>query len=491
LKIVFVMTHEGNVRNFEWTLDELIRRGHRVHIAFERRRGGTPNGLLPERELLSLGFTPRIGRCSRGAAGIALRRVSDYVRYLDPSLRQSNVFGERAAGSLPWLVRFMTRFVSQHPSVRTRIQRLLALAERSVPANDDVVRFLAKQRPNVLLVTPLVELGSPQVEYVRAARRLGIPSALLVASWDNLTVKGGIHECPDLVAVWNDAQRREALDLHGLAADRVVVTGAEAYDHWFEWRPDQREAFVASIGLDPARPYILYLGSSGFIAPDEGALVVRWAEALRRDTITADLQVVVRPHPTNSLGEHRRRLLDLGVVVHPPEGVNPIDQPARRNYLNSVAHAAATAAVNTSAMIEAAILGRPVLAVPAPQFRATQADALHFRHLLPENGGMLLVADSLDEHVAQLRRVLAGDSALLAQVSIRTKDFVSSFVRPFGPTKRASDVVADEIERVAGTKPCAGEGQYPRLTGRVLAGVAAAVVRFYPMNRRRVRSGSD
>jgi hypothetical protein len=479
LKIVFVMTHAGNVRNFEWTLDALARRGHRVHVALEQRRGDPIEGLLRARSPLSVGNAPRIDR--RGA-GIALRRLLDYIRYLDPSLGQSNAFGARAGERVPRLVRAPAQFVLRHRTARTRARRLLALAERSVPPNDEVVSFLAEQRPDVLLVTPLVELGSPQVEYLRAARRLSIPTALLVASWDNLTVKGGVHEWPDLVTVWNDAQRREAIDLHGVAADRVVVTGAAAYDHWFDWQPDGRKSFLTSIGLDPARPYVLYLGSSGFIAPDEGALVVDWARALRRDAATADVQVLVRPHPTNSLDQHRRALLDLGVAVHPWEGVNPVDQTARRDYLNTLAHAAAAAAVNTSAMIEAAILGRPVLAVPAPRFCETQADALHFRYLLPENGGMVLVAKSFDEHVVQLRRVLAGDASLLCEVSAQTERFVSSFVRPRGAAIRASDVLADEIERVARTQPHAAERKETPI-GRVLAGFAAAVVRLYPVSR--------
>ena len=40
--------------------------------------------------------------------------------------------------------------------------------------------------------------------------------------------------------------------------------------------------------------------------------------------------------------------------------------------------------VNTSAMIEAAILGRPVLSVLAPEFAATQEGTVHFHYLLPE-----------------------------------------------------------------------------------------------------------
>ena len=128
-----------------------------------------------------------------------------------------------------------------------------------------------------MLVTPLIELGSPQTAIVRAAQASGIPVALCVASWDNLTNKGGIREELDLVAVWNEAQRREAIELHGVSPERVVATGANAYDHWFDWQPTtSREEFCASVGLPADRPFVLYVGSSRFIAPDEVPFVVRW-----------------------------------------------------------------------------------------------------------------------------------------------------------------------------------------------------------------------
>src|SRR5690606_20345434 len=111
-------------------------------------------------------------------------------------------------------------------------------------------------------------------EYLRSARALGIRTGLCVYSWDNLTNKGLIHEPLDLVSVWNDAMKQEATSLHHVSADRVVITGAVAYDHWFSWRAaSTREAFCERVGLPADRPYLLYLCSSKFIAPDEVGFV--------------------------------------------------------------------------------------------------------------------------------------------------------------------------------------------------------------------------
>ena len=65
-----------------------------------------------------------------------------------------------------------------------------------------------------MLLTPLIDLGSSQIDYLRAARELGVPTALCVWSWDHLSSKALIRECPERVFVWNETQKREAVELH-------------------------------------------------------------------------------------------------------------------------------------------------------------------------------------------------------------------------------------------------------------------------------------
>jgi hypothetical protein len=101
--------------------------------------------------------------------------------------------------------------------------------------------------------------------------------------------------------------------------------------------------------------------------------------------------------------------------------------------------------INTSAMIEAAIVGRPVLSMLAPEFAGTQEGTIHFHHLLPEHGGFLRIAASLDEHVAQLADRLHHPESSRAE----TERFVGSFIRPHGIERRATPLFADAVERLA------------------------------------------
>jgi hypothetical protein len=72
---------------------------------------------------------------------------------------------------------------------------------------------------------------------------------------------------------------------------------------------------------------------------------------------------------------------------------------------------------------------------------------MHFHHLLPENGGCVRIAATLDEHVRQLSERLQDPEAARAEI----RHFISHFIRPHGIDRPATPVFADTIERFAAT----------------------------------------
>jgi hypothetical protein len=238
------------------------------------------------------------------------------------------------------------------------------------------------------------------------------------------------------------------VDYHDVPAERVAVTGAQLFDRWFEKTLTRdRAAFCGRAGLPDAGPFVLFTGSSSFISESsaEVAFVRRWIEALRRsgDPILGSINVLVRPHPYNVHRWADDPVGDLpGVSVFPRAGYNPVDSGNRDDFFDTLSHCAAVVGVNTSAMIEAAIVGRPVCSLLAPEFAGTQEGTIHFRHLLPEHGGFLRIAASIDEHVQQLAGVLRDPAATRAE----TERFLASFIRPHGLDRRATPVFADAVE---------------------------------------------
>jgi hypothetical protein len=122
--------------------------------------------------------------------------------------------------------------------------------------------------------------------------------------------------------------------------------------------------------------------------------------------------------------------------------------------------------LNTSAFIDAAIIGRPSFAILPREFRDSQEGTLHFRHLLEAGGGLLTVADSVEEHWAQLSEVLEG-----RRPPVPHERFIEAFVRPRGVDVAATGAMADAIEALA----AAGPRAVPRSLGARIAGLALAL----------------
>jgi hypothetical protein len=451
MKLLFIARHVTYYRNYDSVLRELAERGHRIHLAVEQddKAGGrrAVEQLMVECPAITCGFVPE--RRSDTWSGVArrLRLGLDYLRYLDPFYDAAPLRRERARLRTPRLLTAL----AQPPLLRGRwwrraYGRWIHALDQAVPPPEAVVDYVRQQAPDAIVITPLVDLGSQQIDYVRAARLLRIPCGLAVWSWDHLTSKALLREYPERIFVWNDTQRREAVETHGAPADRVVVTGAQCFDHWFGRRPSRsRGELCQALGLHHDRPIVLYVCSSLIKgSPAEADFVTEWLHWLRGsgDPLLASANVLVRPHPQQHPPVQPAQYASLGPVA--VWGANPIDETTRADYFDSLYHSAAVVGLNTSAFIEAAIVGREVLAVIAPRFHDNQEGTEHFRYLLQIGGGLLRVARDRDTHLQQLGAALRR----LPSAGHSHRAFLESFVRPQGLGQEATPVLVRAIEEL-------------------------------------------
>jgi hypothetical protein len=455
-RILVVLHEPGYFRLYGSTIVELGRRGWDVLLAFDRPAKRGEVSQVPEgaaEGVRSVGAIPAAGRTG---ALPAIRAGVDYLRYLEPKFGAAAYLRHRSGKRLPRAFAALHR-IGGLPgwAVGGAIAGMRAI-ESLVPADGSVRRFLRDHAPDLVFVSPLVTLGAAsggQTEVVKAAKSMRIPVVVGAASWDHLTSKGLVRVVPDVLTVWNEAQRREAVELHRVPAARVRVTGAQSLDHWFEPRPAGSAASLrAALGIADARPVILFVGSSKNMAPgnSEPAFVSRWLTALRAssDSLLRHAFVLVRPHPTNTepwTDRSSDEPIRLGAAVVPREYSGIPLQPREVEFFHdSLLASDAVVGVNTTAMIEAAIVGRPVLTVRDPAFEHSQEQTLHFAHLTDTNG-CALVAGTLDEHLTQLRDVLMARATRTAAL----EHFVRTFVRPGGIDRRATDCLCDALEASA------------------------------------------
>jgi hypothetical protein len=458
LRILVVLRALNMDRVTEGLLRCLLDAGHTVQVALEQRKAGpTTEGdslfdaLEAECREFSFGTLPPRDEPWLYPA-TKLRSAIDFLRYFAPEFASAAILRKRARDRAPWYARLLGALgVLRVAPLRRATERFLRAVERRMPVSESSLDMLRECQPDVLIVSPLVETGSPQGDHLRAADRLGIPTVLVVASWDNLTTKGAIRDVPDLTIVWNQDQVREAVDLHGLPAESVVATGAHSHDHWFAWQPaTARQEFAAKVGLAEDRPFVLYVCSSGFIAgDDEVAFVREWARRLRAmgGPELQTLGVLVRPHPQNFRSWRAADLDEPGrIVVWPRGGVAPTDRQSKEDYFDSLYHAKAVVGINTTALVDSAIVRRPVLTMVNRQFRSTQTGTIHFSYLAREEGsGLLNVAQSWDEHFDQLGAAVRSPDGHRKQID----SFLRAFIRPQGLERPAAPLALDAIARTA------------------------------------------
>jgi hypothetical protein len=369
---------------------------------------------------------------------------------------------------------------------RELVARGLVWLERAIPTHYALDRLIADWRPDVVLLASVTNPGSLQLDHLKSARRNGCPVAITVWSWDHLSGKAWLRIQPDRLFVWNDVQRREAVDLHNIPANRVVVTGAQCYDQWFDRQPSrEREAFYADVGLDSRHPVLLYVCSVLVRpAPSEAEFVVEWIRRLRGnpDPRIRTAGVLIRPHPERLEEWEGVDLNGLGQVA--VCGRNPIDDGARAEYFDSLAHCQAVIGLVTSAFLEAAIVGRPVLTLQLEAFRLYQEGTPHFQYLIGDDG-FLQTSRTWEGHFGQVRAVLADPERAVA----RNHQFVRRFIRPYGVTDAATPRFVASVEEMSGLshRMPVFYGAWPT---RVAAELAAFLLRA-PGLRRFVLSDRD
>jgi len=451
MKIIFTLDNYLKYYSIDDAVRELYRRGHEIliilgqdkesHIpddALQKAAAELPN--LRIEALIRRKFLPKVVRFIRELLNYA------YVLNREEKRRWDAKNWGRFFHHSIWRVISSAsgKMVLKNPL----FQKTLRFVEKMIPVAPEIKRHVKAHKPDILVALPLISGDSRESEYVQAAVALGIPTVFSMFSWDNISTKGTFHSQPDHHIVWNKPLARELSSLHNIPLERIHITGAPRF-HRLVGNVNgfvlPRNEFCDMAGIDPAKKYILYAGSTYLLDSNvqkslsEDVLILKIADALAGNNRTQDVHILVRPHPVNT--RIIPALKDAGrsnVTVYPSPGELPDTEEKRRMFYNSIYHSFAVVGVNTTAFLEASALDRPCITIVSKEYGETQ-QLVHFHHL--EEGGFLEKAKDAENVAGIVGKILEGTDAL----SFQRNEFVKNFIKSLDPQRSAVEVYADLI----------------------------------------------
>src|SRR5262245_28745074 len=163
MKILFAMSSPEYLRFYDDTIRELAARGHEVALAASVVREGKPvrfESIAGAPGVRIAGLVPSRGDAWAPLAA-AVRGKMGFVRYLHPDLAGASALRARVKRQgLPSGLQWLDGIRALGRGSVARVQRALERVERAVPVAPPLVEYLERERPDLLLVSPLVEPAS-------------------------------------------------------------------------------------------------------------------------------------------------------------------------------------------------------------------------------------------------------------------------------------------------------------------------------------------
>lgn len=303
----------------------------------------------------------------------------------------------------------------------TRVENVLSHSLRPTRHFDEL---FAQLRPDLVFNGSHIH-GSASFLPVRVAKRMGIPVAGFVFSWDNLTNRSRIFEPYDEYLVWHAPMKRQLLDLYPfLRQEQVHVTGTPQFDFHFktEFLLD-REDLCARMGIDAARPFILYTTGIDRHFPEEHRHVRTVIDILQAMPRPERPQLVVRTYVKGTSAEMKALAAERheDVVFPAVRWEERWFTPAYEDlavYSSLIHHASMSINAASTVSLEFLMFGKPVMNIgfDPPGSSLPQHLRWHrhieFDHYAPvAASGAVMVAMSVDDMERMIRLGMARQSA--------------------------------------------------------------------------------
>lgn len=183
------------------------------------------------------------------------------------------------------------------PSLKKRFKK----NEKKFLRSTLVSKTIQEIDPGLVISTYPVSFLEAQVLF--AAQEQGRATLIHLLSWDNITCKGIFPVTADYYIVWGPIMYEELMTYYQPKPSHVYTCGVAHFDLHIEVKQaPSYEAELEQLGLDPSKPYLFFAMSSPRFAPKEIDIVEWIAEKVTANLWGPSLQLIVRPHPQNVIG---------------------------------------------------------------------------------------------------------------------------------------------------------------------------------------------
>ncbi len=156
--------------------------------------------------------------------------------------------------------------------------------------------LFSKYKPDLLFAPGMF---SPEdCRLLKQAKRRGVRTIATAKSWDVLTTKAFTRVKADMLLVFNEFNREEAIALGDYSPERVVVTGFPQFDVYTnEAAFTDRDTFFRSIGADPNKRLIMIALPGDWLTPHSKETLDMIDRRIEENAFVQPLQVLARLHP--------------------------------------------------------------------------------------------------------------------------------------------------------------------------------------------------
>jgi hypothetical protein len=273
----------------------------------------------------------------------------------------------RAKGTIRWIgaKHYLARTIA--PSLVTKATRY-DLIDRMV-SHPQADRLFDRLQPE-LLVTSSPGLIFSEVPLLRTAKRRGVRTMAIDASWDNFTNKLMPVRRVNRLVVWNDLMKAQATELHGYQPDEVRVAGVPQWDRYFsDGVTISRDDFFRRVGADPARKLITLTTTPQELYSHHDH-VLRVMTGAMRDGRWPAAQILVRLHPRDEMPKYAAFAGTPDVIIEKPfrqtvragDGLAvDVTTDSQQHLASTLRHSDVIVNVASTIAVEAAIFDTPVV----------------------------------------------------------------------------------------------------------------------------------